>query len=266
MRVSELFRLRFLSAGLIAVATIGSVAIPANAQTPQAFAQGQSNTAPEKINSWLRDAEALMQQQQWDKAAKSLQVAEALCQSETALPPSVREQLAALQGKLAAQKSTGAATPPAVHMQPSKELLEARRALARGDIATAQSMVEAARKSGVDFQGQPDSPEIVTALIGRQNELATMAKAGSVDQYNMGAANFLLEQSQALLAYGDWDGSQFLAEQAQKFPVDFATTSIKPDALLAQVAAGRAAPVVNPAKAEVAKLMSQAQLAMDQEN
>lgn len=146
-------------------------------------------------------------------------------------------------------------------------LLKARQALAMGDLATALELVAQARQTGVDFRGANDSPEGVEAMISRQRQLMQMSQAGDAQQFNQQAADFLLEQAEWLLQFGDIDTCETLVNQAKKFPVDFATASRQPANLEARIAARRQAPAkpseVAPEVREVMKLVSQAQLAMD---
>ncbi len=148
-------------------------------------------------------------------------------------------------------------------------LFKARQALAIGDTATARSLVEQARKSGVNFQTAGDSPDAVEAMIARQDRLMEMSQTGNAQQFNQQAADFLLEQAELLLQYGDVATCELLVNRAKQFPVDFAAAVRKPQDLELRMAerrqAANAVPSVTPEVREVMKLVSQAQLAMDRE-
>jgi general secretion pathway protein D len=145
--------------------------------------------------------------------------------------------------------------------------LKARQALAHGDVETATAMMKSAQQFNVDFKALGDSPQTVSGMIQRQNQLAELAQSGD-RSYNSGAASFLLTQAEALIYYRDFENAEMLIEQARKFPVEFSPAIGNPDQLAAMIeAARRSTAQSKPSpKAEVMKLLSQAQLAMDQED
>ena len=138
------------------------------------------------------------------------------------------------------------------------------------------AMLEAAKKQAVDFKQIGDSPATVQSMIDRQNQLGELAR-NRAPSYNAGAASFLLTQAEAMMYYQDFETAEMLISQARKFPVEFNSSIGNPDALeqMIKVARNHAAVAqtpqsnVHPAepskKAETMKLLSQAQLAMDQE-
>jgi general secretion pathway protein D len=279
VRISELFRLRFWSAGMFAVAIVGNCAFPALGQSPPAAGSGQQTTsAVDKLESWLRDAQTAMQQQKWDAADSYLRVAEALTKTAGASTPEVqarlqkmRDEVNTMRGNAATLSPSATQTTPAAQTMPGSDgdqqlLLEARQALARGDVAMAQSKMLQAKQSNVDFNALGDSPDQIQAMIATQNELAEMARKGDAESYNSRAAIFLLDQGQRLLSYGDVTTAEFLINQAEKFPVDFAKLKVSPSTLRDQIklAANKKAP--SRELSAVTSLMAQAQLAVDQKN
>ncbi|MEQ1904996.1 MAG: hypothetical protein ABL888_12485 [Pirellulaceae bacterium] len=279
MRISELFRLRFWSAGMFAVAIVGNCAFPALGQSPPAAGSGQQTTsAVDKLESWLRDAQTAMQQQKWDAADSYLRVAEALTKTAGASNPEVqariqkmRDEVNTMRGNAATLSPASTPAAPAALTMPGTDggkqlLLEARQALARGDVAMAQSKMLQAKQSKIDFNTLGDSPDQIQAMIATQNELAEMARKGDAELYNSRAATFLLDQGQRLLSYGDVTTAEFLINQAEKFPVDFAKMKVSPSTLRDQIKLAAIKKAPSRELAAVTSLMAQAQLAVDQKN
>ncbi|MEZ6096714.1 MAG: hypothetical protein R3C03_21225 [Pirellulaceae bacterium] len=161
-------------------------------------------------------------------------------------------------------KTTEKANAPLTEIQ--IEFVKARRAMAQGDVVAAKAIVDKLRASGQDFSSMSDSPEAIEQLIARQQELTTMQANGSPVDYNLGAADFLLQQCDALIGYHDVDAAMFLLDQAESFPVDFSKTKFAPAALRERLDGLKSANTQSPALAKVAKLMAQAQLAVDSGN
>lgn len=160
-----------------------------------------------------------------------------------------------------------------------RTFLQARQALAHGDTVTAQLMLESVSNRQIDFEQIGDSPNFVQAMIERQNELTTMASLQD-PAYNEAAAGFLLSQAEALVHYNDFDNATLLINQAKSFPVAFDSLPSSPDRIekmmaeakvrseeemvKAQASTQTADSKAN-AKAESAKLVSMAQLAIAKE-
>ncbi len=150
-------------------------------------------------------------------------------------------------------------------------LYSARKALANGDLETARNMIESARHLPLDNSGAGDTPARVETMIARHTELAAMRSGGDSYQYNHGAAMFLLEQADGLIAYGDFATVTSLVELAQSFGVQFKQGDLDPDRVLAhmqQVKSSGTAMAQSTAASgprdEAASFLSQAQLAFDQ--
>ena len=178
--------------------------------------------------------------------------------------------------------ATTAATPavaPQVNAAPLKQdvevakqaLLRARQAIAVGDVASAQASVASAKEAATDFAAVGDSPALIEQLIDQQNQLSAM-RAEANPNYNRGAAAFLLSQANALLKYKDLKTSRMLIEQSQQFNVTFTADMGNPQQLLSVIEALEGAQPAQPVATEVAStkqkvlsLLSQAQLAIDQQ-
>ena len=149
-----------------------------------------------------------------------------------------------------------------------QSLLKARQAIAVGDVETAKAMSAAAQKSASDFSSLGDSPILIGRLIDQQNRLTTM-RAESNPNYNRDAAAFLLSQANALVKYKDLKTSRMLIEQSQQFNVTFTPEMGNPQQLLTVIdtleGAQPVATEVATAKQQTLNLLSQAQLAIDQQ-
>ena len=188
----------------------------------------------------------------------------------------------ALETQVAAPAQAAPATPavaPQVNATPLQQnvegaqqaLLKARQALAVGDVASAQALAASAKELASDFAAVGDSPVLIEQMIEQQNQLAAM-RAEANPNYNRGAAAFLLSQANALLKYKDLKTSRMLIEQSQQFNVTFTADMGNPQQLLSVIetleGAQPAPPVateVAGAKQQVLSLLSQAQLAIDQQ-
>ncbi len=137
-------------------------------------------------------------------------------------------------------------------------------------------MMESASQHAIDFKKIGDSPATIQSMIDRQNQL-TQLRSKNDPAYNAGAASFLLTQAEALTYYQDFETARMLISQARDFPVEFNAAIGNPDQLekmievaqnnaaVAQTAPNNASPAAPSQKAETMKLLSQAQLAMDQQ-
>ncbi len=150
------------------------------------------------------------------------------------------------------------AAPAATHSL----LLDARRALANGNVDEAKSLVEMAKKGGPSSSW--DTPEQVEAMIGRHNSLVALKGSGDADGYNQQAARFLLEQADALVTHGEMKQAASMLELVRSFKVQFGTTGLTPESVAARMsqASSQMSPAGNAAEQAVS-LLSQAQLAFD---
>lgn len=150
-------------------------------------------------------------------------------------------------------------------------LLQARQALAIGDLDTAKKSVETAKTTNADFQQIGDSPELLDSMIQRQSQLYNLHKAED-PSYNAQAVSFLLLQAEALLAYQDFDTAETLIQSAEefgKFGLEFNSTTGFPESMKEKLRSARIEASAQHAanlKSQVLSLLAQAQLAIDQEN
>ncbi len=154
--------------------------------------------------------------------------------------------------------------------QLEEKLLEARRAIAVGNVPMAEQYLAHISSLGKQTGSNGDSAATIRTLINRQNELIQLFETRD-PAYNLQAAEFLLTQANALLQYGDFENVESLIGQAQRFPVQPGKLSITPESLTSALAAAKAGVDNNPRKPQVAvaavlSLMSKAQLAFDQGN
>ena len=292
MRVSDLLGQRFWATGLAVAVAMGSYGIAAGQVQSGAFEPPQANETVSKIESWLTDARQAIANGNQQAAENYLQVAESIAKQPGAvLPPdfsldSIRAEIAGMNSPPAENTGGNDFVPldrssvsiNNLENSAQNSLLKARQELALGNSAGATTMMNAARELDVDFSKLGDSPENIQKLIARQNELVEMARGGDRDAYNQQAASFLLTQANALTAYGDYATSEKLIAGAKAFPVDFASLGFDPDAMLvaARTAASQAPAgesftlndnnTQESARDSAMRLMSQAQLAVDQED
>ena len=123
---------------------------------------------------------------------------------------------------------------------PGGLLLEARRALALGDVRRAREFVQQARAQNVQYSPTDDTPDRVDALIGRYAEVkARKADQGATESWRRDEARLLMDQADGLLRWRDLDEAERLASEAQRLRVQFSPYETKPENLLQHVAAIR---------------------------
>lgn len=134
-------------------------------------------------------------------------------------------------------------TPPAgtsqktpAQQQNDQWLLEARRALALGDVKTARRYVEQVRTLGLTYGRYDDSPDRVEALIQtHENLLSQKADRGQTEGWRRLYAKLLLEEADGLLRWGDLDEAERLAQLAAQQNVTFSPFEMKPETILERV-------------------------------
>ena len=298
MRVSDLLGQRFWATGLAVVVAMGSCGIAAGQVQSGAFQAPQSNETLGKIESWLADARQAIADGNQQAAENYLQVADSIARQPGANLPAdfslddIRAEIASMGSApptppVPPTNTGGNDFVPLDHSSVSVDnletlaqnsLLKARQELAMGNSVQATAMMNKAKECQVDFAKLGDSPDNIQNLITRQNELVQMARVGDRDVYNNQAAEFLLTQANALIAYEDSVSAEKLIAAAKVFPVDFAQLGFDPDAMLVQARADAKQStsgtsftlsdnsMQESARDSVMRLMSQAQLAVDQEN
>ncbi|RMF91557.1 MAG: hypothetical protein D6741_15980, partial [Planctomycetota bacterium] len=162
----------------------------------------------------------------------------------------------------------GAAGDAAKRANSDRWLLEARRALAVGDVRTARKYVEQVKSLGLQYGRYDDSPERVTALIDAYEKLtADKATKGGTEAYRRLYAKVLLEQADGLLRWGDLDEAERLTMLAQQQNVTFSAFEVKPESLLKRIQqerAGKTGVAQDGRKQTVARLVQQARAALAQ--
>ena len=119
-------------------------------------------------------------------------------------------------------------------------LLQARRALAMGDLNRAKTLVGEAKRYPVNFAPSDDTPARVEADIMTFDSLVNDKNLKKYTKaYNRKLARVLIQQAEALLAWKDYDQAQNLALQAQGLRAEFGPVEKTPAKLLEQISAAR---------------------------
>ena len=129
---------------------------------------------------------------------------------------------------------TGSVNP---RTQQQQMLLRARQALAQRKIDQATQWVQQAKQMRLASYPNMDSPNRVEQLIMRFQEFS-VRPASSLNQarYKHDYAEFLLQQSEGLLAYGDFASAKQLGSQAEMIGAIFSANEQNPQQLLKKVA------------------------------
>ncbi len=294
MKVSARFQRKILASAMIMSMAIAGPVFCGTATAAAPVQQEHQTTSPQH---WLQQAKEMLAQGRIEVAEQYVQLAETLLQRQPGLkldytPEMARQRIAELRtgsfpqvapvtspaapvaqsSPVEQSLSAGDSEPNAALTQDLESaktaLLKARQAIALGDVGTAQLEASKARESATDFSAIGDSPTLIEQLIDQQNQLASM-RAEADPNYNRGAASFLLSQANALLKYQDLKNARMLIQQAQQFNVTFTPDMGNPDQLLSVIdslesAQPGASPVAS-GKQQVLSLLSQAQLAIDQQ-
>lgn len=116
-------------------------------------------------------------------------------------------------------------------------LVQARLALAVGDVRRAQQFAGQAKQFGVAYQLNEDSPAKIHALIDKVQHIAEQpADQKRSEAYHRQYARVLMEQAEALLEYGELDEAERLTFRAAEQRVPYAPTEMKPDDLQRRIA------------------------------
>ena len=300
MKVSARFQQKILASAMIVSLAIAGPAISGTATAAAPVQQNHQTTSPQH---WLEQAQVMVREGRVELAEQYVQLAETLLQRQPGLkldytPEMARQEIAqrrtgggpqvapVVQQNFVPVQTATAPPAAAVPVQPSvapqvnaaplrqdldaaaQSLLKARQAIAVGDVETAKAMSAAAQQSTSDFSALGDSPVLIGRLIDQQNRLTTM-RAESDPNYNRDAAAFLLSQANALVKYKDLKTSRMLIEQSQQFNVNFTPEMGNPQQLLTVIdtleGSQPVATEVATAKQQTLNLLSQAQLAIDQQ-
>jgi len=120
----------------------------------------------------------------------------------------------------------------------SKLLLQARRALAVGDVSSAKGLAEQAKQVQAQYRPLDDTPEKVEAAIRKYQDVIGRA-AKDTEAYRRTYSRMLMKQANALLRAGDHDEAERLADLAFREQLTYSPFEVKPSDLLSQIAAAR---------------------------
>jgi general secretion pathway protein D len=129
-----------------------------------------------------------------------------------------------------------ASSSPAQRAASNRFLLDARRALATGDVARADDMIRQARQAGASYGPLDDTPDKVASLLGRYGELiAQQASRGQTEGYRRQFAKIMMEQAEGLLRWREYGEAERLAETASRQGVMFGPFEANPAALMQDI-------------------------------
>lgn len=121
-----------------------------------------------------------------------------------------------------------------------KALLEARRALAVGDVRRAQGILQQMRELKLSFGPQDDTPEKVDAQIRAYSDLmAQKEQRGGTEAFRRQYARLLMEQADGLLRWRELEEAERLATLAESQHVLYNPYEVKPQDLRQRIAAAR---------------------------
>ena len=152
----------------------------------------------------------------------------------TRLPPTGGPQL-----PMAADRSAdaGSAVPQGNRASSDALLRSARMALAVTDVRRASDMVAQARQEQIRYAPNEDCPDRVEAAIARFVEVSRLER--STEENRKTYARMLMEQSEALLQWGELDQADKLAALAVEQQAVYGPFDAKPEVLLKRIAALR---------------------------
>ncbi len=116
-------------------------------------------------------------------------------------------------------------------------LLQARRALASGDVRQASTLVNQAKRLQVSYAPLDDTPERVEAAIHQYQEVA--AEPNQTEAQRRRKVRMLMGQAEALLRYGDHQRAEQLATRASREKLTYGPFEARPQDLLGRIAATR---------------------------
>ncbi|MCC6493027.1 MAG: general secretion pathway protein GspD [Pirellulales bacterium] len=149
-------------------------------------------------------------------------------------------------------------------------LLDARRALSVGDLPRAQQFLGQAQQLKVAYEGPGDSPQSVEESIREFQEISTLRASGG-KAWRIGYAKFLVQQSEALVAWSDLETASRAATEAKQLLPEWNGTGTTPDDVLRridQIRKGGSTLAVTPArptgdaKIQTLEMLAQARAAL----
>lgn len=119
-------------------------------------------------------------------------------------------------------------------------LLEARRALAVGDVRRASGLLQQVRSQNLAYGPQDDSPDKVESQVRAFSDLmAQREQQGGTEAFRRQYARLLMDQSDGLLRWRELDEAERLATVAAQQQVVYSPYETKPRDLLDRIAAAR---------------------------
>ncbi len=116
-------------------------------------------------------------------------------------------------------------------------IVQARLALAVGDVRRALQFADQAGQLGVGYRPNEDSPARIRALIDKVQHLSEQpADQRRSEAYRRQYARVLMEQAEALLQHGQLDEAERLVFRAGEQNVPYAPTEMKPEDLQRRIA------------------------------
>ncbi len=116
-------------------------------------------------------------------------------------------------------------------------LVQARLALAVGDVRRSQQYVDQARQLGVSYQPNEDSPARVRSLIDKVQHIAEQpSEQKRSEAYRRQYARVLMEQAEGLLEHGELDEAERLTYRAAEQRAPYAPTERQPADLQRRIA------------------------------
>jgi general secretion pathway protein D len=132
------------------------------------------------------------------------------------------------------------ASPIGARAQSDQQLLTARRHLAVGDVNQANRSLEEAKRLNVRYSPLEDTPARVEALVASYDDvMAQQTQRGQTEGVRRMLAKCLLDQSEGLLRWHDYDEAERLAMEAGRMNVPFNVYESNPQSLLEKIAAQR---------------------------
>ncbi len=129
---------------------------------------------------------------------------------------------------------------PQIRQKSDALLLEARKALAVGDVRRARGMVSQAKALGVRYTLHDDEPAKVESAIGKFEQLQARRQSAANDQsYWRQYGRLLLEQGDWMVRWRQFEEAERLANDAQKLPVKYSPFEPNPKALLSRISEAR---------------------------
>ena len=119
-------------------------------------------------------------------------------------------------------------------------MLNARRALALGDIKRASNLIEQAKAYRISYGPSDDTPFLVETAIKKYADLeAQRPSLKGTEAFRQSSARLMMEQAGALLNWKDFDEAERLANQAAAQRVSFSPVETNPTLLLNRIAQAR---------------------------